>query len=74
MLDKLRALFRWIYDWITVITASLIGLPALALEFFSYFSGVDIAPLVGPDRAMKIVTAVALLKGVLAFAQSKAKA
>jgi hypothetical protein len=69
----MKAALRWVYDWITVLTASLVGLPSLLLEFLSYFDGVDISPFIGYDKASKIVTGVALAKALLAFIESRIK-
>ena len=74
MLDSVKVAFRWVYDWITVLTASLVGVPSLLLELLSYFDGVDISPLVGYGTASKIVTGVALAKALLAFIESRARA
>lgn len=71
MWGSVKVAFRWVYDWITVLTASLVGAPSLLLELLSYFDGVDIAPLVGYDTASKIVTGVALAKALLAFIESR---
>jgi len=73
MWQPLKTATRWVYDWITILVASLVGLPTLVLELLSFFDGVDIAPLVGYDKAMKIVTGVALVKGLLAFIESRMK-
>jgi len=74
MLTKLKSAARWFYDWITVIAASLLGAPALLLQFLSYFDGVDFAPFIGPERALKIVTVVAIVKGVLSFIEALRRA
>ena len=67
----MKVAFRWVYDWITVLTASLVGVPTLLLEFLDHFDGVDISPLVGYGTASKIVTGVALAKALLAFIESR---
>lgn len=74
MLNNLKSVARWVYDWITVITASLLGAPDLLLQFLSYFDGVDFAPFIGTERALKIVTVVAIVKAVLSFIESLRKA
>jgi hypothetical protein len=61
---------RWVYDWITVITASLVGLPTVLLQLLSLFGGIDLTPFVGPEMALKIVTSVAIIKAILAFIES----
>ncbi len=68
---KLKAWLRFVYDWITVLTASLVGVPAVLIELLDQLGAVNIAPLVGPDLALKIVTAVAIAKAALAFIASR---
>ncbi len=59
--------FKWIYDWITVIAAALVGVPSIILSLLSLLDGVDISPFLPPEHALKIVTGIALLKGVVAY-------
>jgi hypothetical protein len=67
----MTAALRWIYDWITVIAAMLVGLPELLLAILSAVEGIDIASFVGPERALTIITTIAVAKAVLAFIQSR---
>jgi len=61
---------RWFYDWITVIAAGLIGLPTLILQFLSTFDNIDLTPFIEPKTALKIVTAIAILKAILGFTEA----
>ncbi len=70
----MKRLLRWIYDWITVLTASLVGFPAVMLQLLDAFGGVDLSPFVGADTALKIVCGVAITKALLAFIESRIKA
>ena len=56
ILTKIKQWARWVYDWITVITASLVGLPTLLIQLLNYFGTIDLSPLIGPDMALKVVT------------------
>lgn len=69
----MKRCLRWLYDWATIITTYLVGLPTIMLQLLSFFNGVDLTPFVGPDTALKIVTGVAIVKGVLAFLESRLK-
>lgn len=71
--SKVKAALRWVYEWVTVLTASLVGLPSLVLELLSSLDGINISPLIGSDKALKIVTAVAIVKAVLALIENKMK-
>lgn len=55
---------RWVYDWITVITAASVGL-------LHALDGINLAPLIGSERALQVVTVVAIVKAVLAFIESR---
>lgn len=67
MIAGFKAGLLWVYNWITVIVASLVGVPDLVLQALSYVDGVDLSPLVGADRALRIITGVALAKAVLSI-------
>lgn len=70
---KVKSAARWVYDWITVIVASLVGVPELALQALSYLDGIDISPIVGAETALKIVTGVAVVKAVLSIIENMMK-
>jgi hypothetical protein len=67
----MTAALRWIYDWITVIAAMLVGLPELLLAILNAVEGLDIVAFVGPERALTIITTIAVAKAILAFIQSR---
>jgi hypothetical protein len=71
--EKIKTAFRWAYDWVTVLVASMVGLPDVLLQLLSIVQGVDISPLIGADKALKIVTAVAIAKAVLSLIESRGK-
>ena len=71
MWQTIKSWFRWVYDWMTIIVASLVGLPTLLIEILNAMSGIDLTPMVGTDKALKIVTGVAIVKAVLAFIESR---
>jgi len=70
MREKLKAAALWIYKWITVIVAALVGVPEMLLQALSYLDGIDISPIVGPNLALKIVTGVAVAKAVAAIIEN----
>lgn len=73
MWQKVKTAARWVYDWITVLVGLFVGVPSAILELLNAFAGVDIAPLVGPENAVKIMAGVALTKAVLAVLESKVR-
>lgn len=71
--EKLKAFAAWVWNWVTVIVASLMGFLSVGIDFFNSLTGVDFAQLVGPQRAMQIVAGVAFAKALVATYQAKAK-
>jgi hypothetical protein len=70
MLDRIKAWLKWLYNWITVISAAVIGglvyLPPL-LDVFS----ANMQPLLPPNKAVAIMACVGVVKGLCALVQSK---
>lgn len=70
----MKRFFRWVYDWITVLAGVLVGAPSILLELLHYVEFIDFSPWVGSDRALQVVTGVALAKAILAFIESRIEA
>lgn len=69
-----KAFFKWVYDWITVIVASSVGLAGPMVGLLNVVGAVNMAPIFGPEVALQIVTYVAIAKGVCAWLVSLKKA
>lgn len=67
MWDKTKAWARWVYEWITVLTASIVGGLSLVVSHLSALGAADLTPFLGSDKALKIVATVAIVKAGLAF-------
>lgn len=72
--EKIKAALMWVYNWITVLTSAAMGAVSLLPGLLNMLSGIDLSPLVGAERALQIVTAVAILKALIAFWQSRKEA
>jgi hypothetical protein len=66
MFARIKAFFAWVYEWVTIIAATVFGFLSFVME------SVDLSPIVGPDKALKIITAVALVKAFVAYARRPA--
>jgi hypothetical protein len=74
MRARIKAFFKWVYDWITVLAGVLAGVPAVLLQFLDQLGGTDLSPLFKPEYAMRIVAAVAIIKAVCAMIESRRSA
>lgn len=70
----LKRAVKWLYDWATVLTATIVGSVSTAFELLDVFSVVDLTTILPPETAVKITTGVAIAKGLHAFIVSRAKA
>jgi hypothetical protein len=71
MTEKLKALGAWLYEWVTVITATIVGGMATVFEVLDAFGAVDLTPLLPPEHAAKIITIIAIAKGLAAWLSGK---
>jgi preprotein translocase subunit SecY len=74
MIDRIKSFFKWVYNWITVITGLVVGFLAMVPDLLTYLSGVDFSPIVGTEWGGRIVVIVAVCKAVVAFIRSKTAA
>jgi hypothetical protein len=64
----LQAACKWLYDWVTVIAAVLIGGASVAFDAFgSATDGIDLSAILPSKYAMQIVTCIAIAKGLHAW-------
>ena len=78
--DIARRFMSWVYNWITVMvgvaTGALAFLPDLITQSLSFLDIVGIGTIIAPlsisaETAAKITSIVALVKGILAWYQSR---
>jgi preprotein translocase subunit SecY len=74
MRARIKAFFAWVYEWVTVLSASALGLLSVVPEILGALEGVDLAPLLPPNKALTILTCVAIVKAIAAFIKSKIEA
>lgn len=74
MMDKTKAALAWIWNWITVLAATILGVLSIGLDYLEQLSGLDFTQVMTQRRAAQITFGVALLKAVsAAYSAQKAK-
>ena len=71
MLEAVKSWAAWLWNWITVITGSVVGFLYVAFDLISAIGGDHLVPFFGADLALKIVSGVAIAKGAIAYFQSQ---
>lgn len=67
MWDDIKAFGKWLYDWITVLTASILGGLSTIFELLDLIGAVDLTTILSAEAAGKIITVVAIAKGLYAW-------
>lgn len=68
---KIKALLMWVYNWATTISGVVLGGVAYLPDLIDMISGVNLTPILPPEHAAKIITVVAILKGLAALWRSR---
>jgi len=74
MWDKAKAAAKWVWNWITVLTVTVLGFLSIAIDYLDQLAGVDLTQIMTQRRAAQISLTVALTKGIVAaYNAQKAK-
>jgi hypothetical protein len=68
--EKAKVVVKFIYNWVTVLAASLVGAPAVLIDILNGVMGLQFEAFVSAPTALKIVTGIGIVKAVLAAIQS----
>jgi len=74
MWDKVKTAAKWVWNWITVLTVTVLGFLSIAIDYLDQLAGVDLTQIMTQRRAAQISLGVALTKGIVAaYNAQKAK-
>lgn len=74
MWDKIKAAAKWVYNWITVLTVTILGGLSILLDYLDQLAGVDFTQIMTQRRAAQITFGVAAAKAIAAaYNAQKAK-
>lgn len=72
--EKIKAFAVWVWNWITVLTVTILGTMSIALDYLQQLAGLDLTQIMTQRRAAQITFGVAVVKGVVAaYNAQKAK-
>jgi hypothetical protein len=66
MWDKLKAAAKWVWNWVTVLAATILGALSIGVDYLNQLAGVDLTQVMTERRAAQITFSVAVVKGVVA--------
>jgi len=74
MWDKVKTAAKWVWNWVTVLTVTVLGFLSIAIDYLDQLAGVDLTQIMTQRRAAQISLTVALTKGIVAaYNAQKAK-
>jgi hypothetical protein len=69
--DKIKAAALWVWNWITVLTVTMLGFLSIAIDYLDQLAGIDMTQVMTQRRAAQITFGVAVVKGVVAAYNSR---
>jgi hypothetical protein len=72
MWDKIKAFLWWVYKWVTVLAAAVLGVLVYMPPLLDVFA-THLRPLLPPDKAMAIMAAIGIAKGLCAMVAAARK-
>lgn len=72
--DKVKATAKWIWDWITVLVATVLGILSEAIQYIDQLTGLDWSQVLSRERVALMVFWTAVIKAIVAaYNAQKAK-
>jgi hypothetical protein len=74
-MDKVKAVAAWIWHWITVIVAMVLGALTMGVDYLDQLMGLDFTQIMSKERAGELMFWTAVTKAIVtAYNAQKAKA
>ena len=71
MWDKFKSAALWVWNWITVLAATVLGVLSICFDCLEQLSGIDLTQIMTQRRAAQITFGVAITKAVVAIYNSQ---
>lgn len=66
MWEKLKTAAAWVWNWITVLTVTILGFLSIIIDYLDQIAGIDLTQVMTQRRAAQITFGVAITKGIVA--------
>ena len=71
MWDKFKAAALWVWNWITVLAVTVLGVLSIVFDYLEQLSGIDLTQIMTQRRAAQITFGVAITKAAVAIYNSQ---
>lgn len=62
MIEKIKAAAAWVWHWITVIVATIVGFVTVAVGYIDQVTGLDLTQIMTKERAAEVMFWTAITK------------
>jgi hypothetical protein len=69
--DRVKAFAVWIWNWITVIVATVMGVLSEAVQYIDQITGLDWSQVISREKVALMVFWTAVIKGIVAAYQAQ---
>lgn len=69
--DKIKAAALWVWNWITVLVATMMGVLSESVQYLDQLTGLDWSQVISKERAVAVVFWTAVIKGIVAAYQAQ---
>ena len=70
-LDTIKSWALWVWNWVTVLVATVLGTLSIVLDYLEQLAGIDLTQIMTQRRAAQITFGVAITKAVVAIYNSQ---
>jgi hypothetical protein len=71
MWDKIKSAAKWVWDWITVLVATVMGVLSEAVQYIDQVTGLDWSQVISREKVALMVFWTALVKAIVAAWQAQ---
>lgn len=71
MIDKIKAAAKWVWDWITVLVATVLGIMSEAVQYLDQLTGLDWSQVMSREKVALMVFWTAVVKAIVAAYQAQ---
>jgi hypothetical protein len=68
--DKVKAAALWVWNWVTVLVAMVMGALTQVVQYLDQITGLDLTQFFTKERAAEVIFWTAVTKAVVAFYNS----
>lgn len=71
MWEKVKAAALWVWNWITVLVATIMGALSASVDYLDQLTGLDWSQVISKERAVAVIFWTGVVKAIVATYQAQ---